>query len=138
MSSASESAKDATLKISSSDVWEILKITWKETAVVTRYGSNQSQGFGKSISGRRDGDLTIEGKFDTGAVSPLLYTDENSNTSLSGASVTVQNYFDGTHYWNIPAVVEDFEVEEDIDTGAPISFKATLKNNGKWTEPTFA
>lgn len=125
--SSSASAENSTLKASSSDIWEILKITWKKSAVVTRYGSNQSAGYKKAIAGQKSGELTVEGKFDTALASPLL----------EGTSVTVQNYFDGTHFWNIPCVVQDFEVEEDIDDGTPISFKATLFTNGAWTEPTF-
>lgn len=123
---AAESAKNATLKVSSADVYEITKINWKKSAVVTRYGSNNSGGFKKAVAGQKSGDLTVEGKFDTTLVSPII----------EGTSVTVDNYFDGTHFWIIPCVVQDFEIEEDIDDGSPISFKATLFNNGAWTEPT--
>lgn len=123
-----ESGKSGAVKISSTSVGEVLKWTARKTAVVDVFGSSESAGYQKSIAGRKGISGTIEGKWDSAAAAPIL----------EGASVTLQLYLNATELLTVPAIMEEFEITVDINTGVANAFRANYQSTGAYTEPTLS
>ena len=79
-----------------------------------------------AIQAARSGNGQIEFKFDMAAASLLV----------EGASVTLLLYLDATHYYTVPAIITQFKVDVNIDTGEVIGGSANFDTDGAWTEPT--
>ena len=123
-----ESGKAGAVKISSTSVGEVLKWTARKTAVTDVFGSSESGGFQKTIAGRKGISGTIEGKWDSAAAAPIL----------EGASVTLQLHLNATELLTVPAVMSEFEITTDINTGVANAFRASYESNGSYTEPTLS
>lgn len=125
-----ESGKDGFVAVSgTTHCAEVTKWTLSKSIVVTQFGSSESAGYKKAISGIRSATGTIEGKWDSAAVSALI-----DGTSTA----TLLLYLNGTEKYTIPAIISNFTITVDIDNGTPTGFTATFENNGAWTEPTLS
>lgn len=123
-----ESGKDGSVKIGSTSVGEITKWTFSKSSTVTQFGSSESAGYKKAISGTRFGSGTIEGKWDSALAS----------TVADNVSATLKLYTNATEFYSVPAIISNFALTVDIDTGVPNAFTASFETNGAWTEPTLS
>ena len=91
------------------------------------YASSSTGGFTKRLSGIKDGAGNITGKLQDSAVPDLA----------AGASVTLKLYIDPTHFYTVPAVIDEFRLQVDISTGKVEAWTANFSANGAWTDPAF-
>ncbi len=120
------SGKNGLVKVGSTAVAEVTQWTFTKEAASSRYASSSTGGFKRSLPGVRSGNGQIEFKFDMAAASLLV----------EGASVTLLLYLDATHYYTVPAIITQFKVDVNIDTGEVIGGSANFDTDGAWTEPT--
>lgn len=123
-----DSGKDGSVKIASASVGEILKWTFRKESNVRQFATSESSGSARAVAGSKRGSGSIEGKLDSLAVSPII----------EGTSATLLLYTNGTEKYTVPAIIQNFSVMVDIDTGEPNSFTADFVTNGAWTEPTLS
>ena len=123
-----ESGKGGSVKISATSVGEVLKWTARKTAELDVFGSSESAGYQKAIAGRKGITGTIEGKWDSALVSPIL----------EGTSATILLYLNATELLTVPCLIGEFEIGVDINTGTANTFHAAYSSNGAYTEPTLA
>ena len=125
---AVESGKDGKVLIGGTPVADITRWEFHKTAGVRKYASSSTAGFRKAVAGVKDGQGTIEFKWDAGAASPLV----------EGSGVTLLLYTNASEFFSVPAVIDNFRLSVDIDSGDISSVTATFETNGAWTEPTLA
>ncbi len=119
------SGKNGSVKIGDA-VAEITRWSFAKQAVSSRYASNSSGGFKRTLAGAKSGSGQIEFKFDVDAASPLV----------EGASVTLLLYLDATRFYSVPAVLTQVQIDVNIDKGDVVSGAARFETDGAWTEPT--
>jgi len=127
MSTRPVSGKSGQVLIGSASIGEVTKWSATFEAVSSRYASSATGGYKASIPGVKAGSGSIDFKLDTLAASPVL----------EGASVTLLLYVDSTHFYTVPAVIKNFKVEVNIDSGEVVGGSADFDTNGAWTEPTW-
>jgi hypothetical protein len=125
---ATESGKDGKILIGSTPIADITRWTLAKSAHLGRYASSSSPGFKKSVSGVKSASGTIEFKWDSAAPSPIT----------EGTAVTLKLHTNATEFFTVPAVIEEFRLEVDIDTGEVTAGTARYSSDGAWTEPTLA
>lgn len=123
-----ESGKDGKILISAAPIADITAWEFDKEVHTTRYGSSSTAGFKKSVPGVRQGQGTIEFKWNASAASPIL----------EGTEVTLLLHLNATEMFTVPAVIKNFRVKVDIDNGEVTAGTATFETNGAWTEPTLA
>lgn len=129
---ATFSGKDGKVHDGGGAIADITRWTFSKSSNNHAYGSSSSGGHKARVAGVKDGNGTIEGKMQAGALPPVE----------EGDSVTLQLYEDGnaagsTPYWSVPAIIGNVEIEVDIDDGAPVSWTAEFETNGAWTGPNY-
>ncbi len=125
---AVESGKDGKIMIGATPVADITSWEFHKETTTTRYGSSSTGGYKATVAGVKLGGGTIEFKWDASAPSPIL----------EGTSVTLLLHLNGTEKFTVPAVIKNFRVKVDIDSGEVTAGSAAFETNGAWTEPTLA
>ncbi len=115
------------VKISTNSVGDITNWDFTKKAYNTKWASSESGGFKKSAIGVKEGSGKIEGKLDTAASCPIDV----------GVAATLILGIDGTHHYTVPAVITEFALKVDMNTGEVVGFTASFENNGSWTEPSW-
>lgn len=123
-----DSGKDGAVKISTNSVGEITDWEFEKETLTEQFATSESGGYARATAGSKRGRGTIVGKLDSLAVS----------TILDGTSATLLLYTNATEKYTVPAIINNFRVKVNIDTGAANSFTATFVTNGAWTEPTLS
>lgn len=102
---------------------------WKfhTKAANVAYASSSTSGFTKRLAGIKDGAGNVTGKVQDDAVPDLA----------AGAAVTMKLYIDATHFYTVPAVIDEFQLQVDVATGKVEAWTADFSTDGAWTEPSF-
>ena len=125
---AIESGKDGKILIGAAPIADITSWEFDKEVHTTRYGSSSSAGFKKTVPGVKQGQGNIEFKWDAGAASPIV----------EGVSATLLLHLNATEKFTVPAIIKNFRVKVDIDSGEVTAGSATFETDGAWTEPTLA
>ena len=127
MAGAGVSGAFGDVKIASTQVSEIKKWTFNPKANVAKYSSNKTGGYKKAVAGIKEGSGTLECIWDP-AIPP-------TTTINIGTSVTLKLYTTAAQFYSVPAVIADFSVVTDLDTGDPVGYTANFEADGAWTDP---
>jgi hypothetical protein len=125
---AVESGKDGKILIGATPIADITGWEFDKECHTTRYGSSATGGFRKTVAGVKQGQGTIEFKWDSAAASPIL----------EGTSATLLLHLNATEKFTIPAIIKNFRVRVDINTGEVTAGAAAFETDGAWTEPTLS
>lgn len=107
------SGKDGDVIIQGTQVCEVTKWTYKETANNPTYASNCSRGGKKRRAGTTDSSGTIEGKWNPGRP---VYGD-GAGQLRAGREVRLFLYLDQYQYIDVRAVFDTWSLDVDIDSG---------------------
>lgn len=126
---ATISGKDGKVRIGTTTLADITRWTLRTSAALSAYASSATGGYKRRIAGVKDGGGTLAGKLDPG--------DPISDDFDEGAAVTLLLFVDADRYYTVPAVVESFRLEVDIDSGEVIGWQAEFSTSGPWTKPSY-
>jgi len=104
---------------------ELLEVNnWKLTrkAAIHEYATNNTEGYKKTVAGTKSGSGSVSGIYD-GQCSDLT----------PGDDVAVKLYYSAAGSFDIDVTVESFDVEVDIDDGAPVSWECSFITDGDWS-----
>lgn len=107
---------------------KIAKITkWDINPTVgeTAWGDSDSAGHTNREPGRKDATGNIEGKLDQ--------ADDVLQLFVAGDKVTLTLWVTNTalDYFHVPALIQSFSLEVDVDTEAVVGWTATFGENGR-------
>lgn len=131
---ATISGKSGTVKVSGTEILDVTSWELTGTAVTSRYASNSTAGFKKTVAGRKEQAGTIEAKWDSAGTSG-----QAPNTVLSeGQSVEISlQTNDATEYgYHGTAVVKSFNVKCDISEGTVTGCVIQFEADGQLSEGT--
>lgn len=123
------SGKDGKVKLGSATLADITHWKFRTTAGLAAYASSATGGYKRRVAGIKDGGGTLEGKLDPGHAV--------SDDFEEGAAVTLLLYIDATRFYSVPAIIETFRLEVDIDRGDIVGWQADFSTNGAWTKPNY-
>ncbi len=114
----------AGVKIARITKWDI-----NQTAGETAWGDSDSAGHTNREPGRLDLTGNIEGKLDQADDVTLLFK--------PGDKVTLTLWLSNTalDYYHVPALIQSYTTETDVDTQAVIGWTATFGENGRSFSP---
>lgn len=121
------SGKNGQVKIGATTLADVTQWTLQKLSNNPSYASSSTAGHKKRVAGVKDARGVVQMKFNDAAAAGL---DE-------GDSVTLLLYVDATHFYSVPALVDSYRVDVDINTGEIVGATAEFSANGAWTEPTF-
>ncbi len=127
MPGAGYSGKDGTVKIGSTDVAEIRNWKFNPKSNNPKYASNKTSGYKRTVAGVKEASGSMSGAWDH-AIDFLAVVDV-------GTSVTLKLYTDLTHFFSVPAVIDDCSINVDVDSGEIVSWDSNFSANGAWTNP---
>jgi predicted secreted protein len=111
------------VKVGQNHLADVTKWSATHKSNVTTFGSSDSGGWKLAVAGTEEISGDLEAKLQSDAVSaPISVSSiiglvlETGNLKLSGN-----------------AIVSEIAYEVDIDTGAPVGFKASFVSSGAWT-----
>lgn len=108
---------------------EITGWTFNTTSNNPSWASSTNPGYKKRVAGVKDGNGTISGKYDS---SNTLF-----DTLEPGVTVTLTLKINatGSNYYVVPAIIDEFNIEVDMDNGDVVGWTANFSTNGEWSEP---
>jgi hypothetical protein len=121
------SGKNGKVQIVSSDVAECTGWTFNPTSNNPSWGSCDGGGYKQRVAGVKDGSGSIEGKFNP--------DDPIYDHLEEGTSVVLKLYINATAYYRVPAIIDSFSLEVDMDDGDVVGWSADFSTNGAWTKP---
>jgi len=101
-------------------VTQITSWSFNPTSNNSAWGSSSTNGYKDRVVGVKDGSGSIEGKWDGTAP----YT--------VGAEVSL-SLVANTGSFTVPAVIDSFSVEVDVDDGEVVGWSAEFSINGAWS-----
>lgn len=110
---------------SGSELAEITTWTFTTTSNNSAWASSTNPGYKKRVGGVRDCSGTVNGKFNGDLTD---YDDLEA-----GASVTLTLKINATHYYTVPALVDEFNLEVDMDNGEVVGWSLNFSGNGAWS-----
>ena len=110
---------------SGSELAEITTWTFTTTSNNPAWASSTNPGYKKRVGGVRDCSGTVNGKFN-GALTDY-------DALEAGSSVTLTLKLNDTHYYTVPAFVDEFNVEVDMDNGDVVGWSLNFSGNGAWS-----
>lgn len=122
------SGKNGKVDVGSSTLLEITSWNFTTTSNNSVWGSSSSSGYKKRQAGTKDMTGNIAGQFDTS--SPIY------NTMEEGDDVTLKLYLNASLFYEVPALIESFNLSIDVDNGAVVGWTSAFGSNGAWTKPT--
>lgn len=127
MAGAGISGKDGDVKIGTTSICEIRKWSFNPKSNNPSYASNKTAGYKRRVAGVKDGSGSMEGAWDP-ATPAVAVIDV-------GTDVTLKLYINATQFYSVPAVIDSFKVDVDVDGGEIISWSSDFATNGAWTNP---
>lgn len=127
MPGAGFSGKDGTVKIASTDIYEIRNWKFNPKSNNPKYASNRTSGYKRTVAGVKEGSGSMSGAWD--------HTNDFLAVVNVGTSATLKLYTDATHFFSVPSVIDDVSVNVDVDNGEIVSWDANFSANGAWTNP---
>lgn len=121
------SGKDGTVKIGSTDIAEIRGWSFNPKSNNPKYASNKTGGYKRTVAGVKEGSGTMSGAYDTAI--PFMGVIE------VGTDATLKLYVNATWFFSVPAVIDDYKINVDVDNGEIVSWEGTFSANGAWTNP---
>lgn len=106
---------------------EITGWTFNTTSNNPSWASSTNPGYKKRVAGVKDGSGTVNGKYDS---SNAIF-----DTFEPGVTVTLTLKLNNSNYYEVPAIVDDFNLEVDMDNGDVVGWSMNFSTNGEWTEP---
>lgn len=92
------------------------------------WASSTNPGYKKRVAGVKDCNGSISGKYNSDNV---LF-----DSLLPGVSVTLTLKLSGSAgFYAVPALIDDFNLEVDMDNGDVVGWTANFSGNGAWTVP---
>jgi len=120
---AAFSGRSGKVKVGQNYLADVTKWSATHKSNVTTFGSSDSGGWKLAVAGTEEISGDLEAKLQSDAVSAPISVGsiiglvlETGNLKLSGN-----------------AIVSEIAYEVDIDTGAPVGFKASFVSSGAWT-----
>ena len=125
-----QSGKDGKVLSGATPIADVVRWTFRAMARSVAYASNKTGERLRQVPGTQSGTGTIAFQFNAAspATSPLA----------AGSAVTLLLHLDATKYYEMPAVIEQLELQVDIDTGALIGGSAQFATDGIWNEPSLS
>ena len=106
---------------------EITGWTFNTTSNNPSWASSTSPGFKKRVAGVKDGSGSISGKYNS--------ANAIFDTLEVGVTVTLTLKVNATNFYAVPAIIDSFNIEVDMDNGDVVGWTADFSTNGEWTEP---
>lgn len=133
------SGKGGYVKAGSTQVAEVTKWNFKATSNNPAWASSDTAGYKTRVAGVKDGSGSLEMKVDRTSlflatltegtlVTLHLYAEEHFDT----ATPPVED----SKKWDIPAIIDDYDINVDIDGGEAVSVTVAFSTVGAWTAPT--
>lgn len=122
------SGKDGKVKVATTEVAQVTKWTFEESAEVDKFAHSDSAGYKDGVAGSKDVKGSIEAKFADAGTSPFDVGDRISLELLTDGELTPKGSLTGD------AIIASMSVEVDIDTGNAIGFSASYEGVGAWTK----
>lgn len=119
------SGKDGDVKIGTTSINEIKQWTFNPKSNNVRYASNATGGYKRTVAGVKEGSGTCSGVF-TGTATFHTVIDV-------GTSVTLKLYLNATLFYSVPAVIGDYKLTVDLDSGEIVGWEASWETDGAWT-----
>jgi hypothetical protein len=122
------SGKSGKVLISAASVASVTQWSFSKEAETDRFASSESSGYKLTYSGSGSATGSIEFKVDRTGAFP----------ALEGTSATLLLYVNGSVFYSVPAIMKNFKITTDIDTGKVVAGTCDFESNGAWAEPTWA
>lgn len=108
-----------------SKIAEITTWTFTTTSNNSAWASSTDPGYKKRVGGVRDCSGTVNGKFN-GDI-------EQYNDLEAGSSVTLTLKINTANYYAVPAIIDEFNIEVDMDNGEVVGWSMNFSGNGAWS-----
>lgn len=106
---------------------EITGWTFNTTSNNPSWASSTNPGYKKRVAGVKDATGTINGKYN--AANAIF------DTLAPGVTATLTLKLDSGNYYTVPAIIDDFNLEVDMDNGDVVGWTANFSSNGAWANP---
>ena len=127
MASTGVSGKNGKAMVGSDLVAHLTKWSFNPTSNNHAFASSETAGYKSRVPGVFDASGSIEGKF---KVDDAVYDLFNP-----GDAVNLALWINSTLYYYVPAVIDSFSLEVDVDEGTVIGWSAEFSLDGKWYYP---
>lgn len=126
------SGKDGKVLVSSSAIARLNEWTFNPSVQTDRFGDSDSSGFQRTVPGTAGATGTLRGKFlASDPIYELMRQGDCVNLALRVRSAASG----GVLYYYVPAVIQDFNIGSNPDTGVAVEWTATFESDGKWYYP---
>jgi hypothetical protein len=122
------SGKDGDVKIGTTAINEIKAWTFNPKANNVRYASNATGGYKRTVAGVKEGSGTCSGVYTATATFHTVID--------VGTSVALKLYLNATLFYSVPAVISDYKLTVDLDSGEIVGWEASFETDGAWTNAT--
>jgi len=120
---AAFSGRSGKVKVGETNLADVTKWSATHKSNVTTFGSSDSSGWKLAVAGTEEITGDIEAKLQSGATSAPISVGSTISLVLETGSLKLSGN----------AMVSEIAYEVDIDTGAPVGFKASFVSSGAWT-----
>lgn len=125
---AAISGKDGRILVAGTGVAHCTKWSFNPKSNNPAWASCDTNGFKTRVGGVKDGSGSMEGKFDT--AHPFY------DAMDVGTEITALLYINATMFYSIPAIIDDYSIEVDMNEGEVVGWSANFSTRGAWTEPS--
>lgn len=117
------SGKNGKVKLGQTELADVTKWSASRKSNVTTFGTSSSGGWKKACAGTDELTGDLEAKLQ----------DDASAEPIGVGTLVDLELSTGEHKWSGSAMITEMAYEVDIDSGAPVGFKASFVSNGAWT-----
>jgi len=132
------SGKGGKVKVDGTQAAEVTKWSFKPTSNNPAWASSTDPGYKKRVAGVKDGSGSIEAKVDR---TSLFLADLDVGMEIE-LELYVETHFDtstppveDSKFYTVPAIVDSYDINVDIDGGEAVSVTIEFSTNGEWTNP---
>ncbi|GAB4133034.1 MAG: hypothetical protein Kow0040_14760 [Thermogutta sp.] len=125
---AAISGKEGKVKVGTTEVAQVTKWSFEETAEVDKFAHSGSAGYKDGVAGSKDVKGSIEAKFAESGTQPFDVGDRVSLELLTDGGATPKGSLSGD------AIIASISLEVDIDGGGAVGFSASFEGVGAWTK----
>lgn len=125
---AAISGSDGKVKVGTTEVAQVTKWTFEESAEVDKFAHSGSSGYKDGVAGSKDVKGSLEAKFSEAGTQLFDVGDRVSLELLTDSGMTPKGSLTGD------AIIAGISLEVDIDSGGAIGFSASFEGVGAWTK----
>jgi hypothetical protein len=133
---AGQSGYTGYVKIGSTNVAEVTKWSFKPTSNNPSWASSTVPGYKRRVAGVKDGGGTIDVKFDRTSMFISVLDVGTEVTLLLYPEVHTTGTVVDSKFYSVPAIVDSYSIEVDIDGGDVTGASIEFSTNGAWTNMT--